>query len=43
MLVALTARDRPDALALRMENRPAHVAFLKSSGAVRMAGSGRYN
>ncbi len=38
MLVALTARDKPGALDLRMENRPDHVTYLKSSEAVRMAG-----
>ncbi|MEL6550816.1 MAG: YciI family protein [Pseudomonadota bacterium] len=38
MLVALTARDKPGALHVRMENRPAHVEYLKSTPAVRMAG-----
>ena len=38
MLIALTARDKAGALSLRMENRPAHVDYLKSSPAVRMAG-----
>lgn len=38
MLVALTARDKPGALSLRLENRPDHVTYLKSSAAVRMAG-----
>lgn len=38
MLVALTARDKSGALSLRMENRPAHVEYLKASSAVRMAG-----
>ena len=32
MLVALIARDKPGALNTRMENRPAHVDYLKSSG-----------
>ncbi|MDU8927928.1 YciI family protein [Alisedimentitalea sp. MJ-SS2] len=32
MLVALIARDNPGALDTRMENRPAHVDYLKSSG-----------
>lgn len=38
MLVALTARDKPGALPIRMENRPAHVAYLSSTGVVQMAG-----
>lgn len=38
MLVALTARDKPGALATRMENRPAHVAYLQETGVVFMAG-----
>lgn len=38
MLVALIAKDKPGALAVRMENRPAHVDYLKSSDAVRQAG-----
>lgn len=38
MLVALTARDKPGALPVRMENRPLHVEYLKASEAVRMAG-----
>lgn len=38
MLVALIARDKPGALPLRQENRPAHVAYLKSSTAVQQAG-----
>ena len=33
MLIALIARDKPDALQTRMDNRPAHVDYLKSSGA----------
>jgi uncharacterized protein YciI len=32
MLIALIARDKPGALDIRMENRPDHVAYLKSSG-----------
>ena len=31
MLVALIARDKPGALEIRMENRPAHVDYLKGS------------
>jgi hypothetical protein len=38
MLVSLTAYDKPGALDLRMENRPAHVAYLKASAAVAQAG-----
>lgn len=38
MLVALIARDKPGALPIRMENRPAHVEYLKSSTAVQQAG-----
>ena len=38
MLVALIARDKPGALPVRMENRPAHVEYLKASSAVQQAG-----
>lgn len=38
MLVALIAHDKPGALSIRQENRPAHVEYLKSSGAVQQAG-----
>lgn len=38
MLVALIAHDKPGALSLRQENRPAHVAYLKSGDAVQQAG-----
>lgn len=38
MLVALIARDNAGALPVRLENRPAHVAYLKSSEAVQQAG-----
>lgn len=38
MLIALMARDKPGALPIRMENRPAHVAYLKASPAVQQAG-----
>ncbi|MEP2642667.1 YciI family protein [Roseobacter sp.] len=38
MLVALIAHDKPGALAIRQENRPAHVDYLKSSGPVQQAG-----
>ena len=38
MLIALIARDKPGALPIRMENRPAHVEYLKSGSAVQQAG-----
>ncbi len=38
MLIALIAHDKPDALAIRQENRPAHVDYLKSTGNVFQAG-----
>ncbi len=38
MLFALMAKDKPGALDVRLSNREAHVAYLKSSDAVKMAG-----
>jgi uncharacterized protein len=38
MLVALFAHDKPGALPVRQENRPAHVDYLKSTGCVAQAG-----
>lgn len=38
MLVALRAIDKAGALQTRLENRSAHVDYLKSSGVVAMAG-----
>lgn len=38
MLIALMARDKPGALDTRKANRDAHVAYLKASGVVMMAG-----
>lgn len=39
MLIALIARDKPGRLNVRMDNRPAHVDYLKASGEkVYMAG-----
>ena len=38
MLIALMARDKPGALPIRQENRPLHVAYLKSGPAVQQAG-----
>lgn len=38
MLYALMAWDNAGALNVRMENRPAHLAYLESTGVVRQAG-----
>ena len=38
MLVALIAHDKPGALPIRQENRPAHVEYLKSSPSLQQAG-----
>ena len=38
MLVALIAKDKPGALAIRTENRPAHLDYLKSTDHVAQAG-----
>ncbi|MEM7598589.1 MAG: YciI family protein [Pseudomonadota bacterium] len=38
MLIALIARDKPGALQTRLENREAHVAYLKASPSVSQAG-----
>jgi len=38
MLVCLMARDKVGALSVRVENRPAHVDYLKSTGCVQLAG-----
>ncbi len=38
MLIALIARDKPGALQTRLDNREAHVAYLKSTGVVSQAG-----
>ncbi|WP_415922469.1 YciI family protein [Tateyamaria sp. SN6-1] len=38
MFYALMAWDKPDALELRMENRPAHLDYLANTGVVRQAG-----
>jgi uncharacterized protein YciI len=32
MLFALICTDKPDSLAIRLEHRPAHMAYLKSLG-----------
>ena len=34
MLYALICRDKPGALPVRMENRPAHVAYLSRGGVI---------
>jgi len=38
MLVALVARDKPGHLEVRKSNREAHLAYLKETGKVAMAG-----
>ncbi len=38
MLIALIARDKPGALQTRLDNREAHMAYLKQSGVVSQAG-----
>lgn len=38
MLIALIALDKPDSLAIRQANRPAHVDYLKSTDHVFQAG-----
>lgn len=38
MLVALMAFDKPDHLAVRQDNRAAHLDYIKSTGVVAQAG-----
>lgn len=38
MFVALVAHDKPGALNVRQENRPAHLEYLKSTDLVAQAG-----
>jgi uncharacterized protein YciI len=38
MLIALIGRDKPGALQTRLDNREAHVAYLKGSNVVSQAG-----
>lgn len=38
MLIALIAKDKAGALQTRLDNRPAHVEYLKSTGVVSQAG-----
>jgi uncharacterized protein YciI len=38
MLIALMARDKPDALQIRLDNRAAHLAYIEETGVVSQAG-----
>ena len=38
MLIALIARDKPGALQTRLDNREAHIAYLRDTGVVSQAG-----
>ncbi len=38
MFVALIARDKPGALQTRLDNREAHLAYIKQTGVVAQAG-----
>lgn len=38
MLIALIARDKPDALQTRLDNRAAHLAYIEETGVVAQAG-----
>lgn len=38
MRVALICTDKPGALQTRMDNRPAHLAYVQATGIVEMAG-----
>ena len=38
MLIALIARDKPGALQTRLDNREAHLAYIKKTGVVSQAG-----
>lgn len=38
MKIALIAKDKPGALEMRKANRDAHIAYLKATDAVEMAG-----
>lgn len=38
MLIALIARDKPDHLETRLENRAAHLAYIETTGVVAQAG-----
>jgi len=38
MLIALIARDKPDHLQSRLDNRAAHLAYIEETGVVAQAG-----
>ena len=38
MRVALICKDKPGSLQIRLDNRPAHLDHIKTSGVVEMAG-----
>ncbi|MCD9147089.1 YciI family protein [Pseudophaeobacter flagellatus] len=38
MLIALIARDKPDHLQTRVDNRAAHLTYIEETGAVAQAG-----
>ncbi len=38
MLIALIARDKPEALQVRLDNRAAHLAYIEETGVVAQAG-----
>ena len=38
MLIALIARDKPDHLQTRLDNRAAHLAYIEETGVVAQAG-----
>lgn len=38
MLIALIARDKPDHLQTRVDNRAAHLAYIEDTGVVAQAG-----
>ncbi|MBS9717691.1 YciI family protein [Pseudohalocynthiibacter aestuariivivens] len=38
MRVALIVKDKPGSLQIRMDNRPAHLAYLEETGVVEQAG-----
>jgi uncharacterized protein YciI len=38
MLIALIAKDKPGALQVRLDNRDAHLAYIKETGIVAQAG-----
>ncbi|NOZ42793.1 MAG: YciI family protein [Alphaproteobacteria bacterium] len=38
MYFIIVARDKPDSLSIRMDNRPAHLDYVSSRGCVTLAG-----